>query len=44
MKKFVTLREAEKFCQKKSNKKIFNWVQSGAEDNYTYEKNFSDLL
>ena len=43
MKKFVTLREAERFCKNKCNKKIFNWLQSGAEDNYTYEKNFSDL-
>ena len=44
MKKFVTLREAEKFCKRKINKKIFNWLQSGVEDNYTYEKNFTDLL
>ena len=43
MKNFVTLREAEKFAEKKINKKIFNWLQSGAEDNYTYEKNFQDL-
>ena len=43
MKKFVTLREAEKFSQKKINKKIFNWLQSGAEDDYTYKKNFEDL-
>ena len=42
MKNFVTLREAEKF-KKKINKKIFNWLQSGAEDNYTLEKNFADL-
>ena len=39
MKNFVTLREAEKFAKKKINKKIFNWLQSGAEDNYTLEKN-----
>ena len=43
MKNFVTLREAEKFAKKKINKKIFNWLQSGAEDNYTLEKNFADL-
>ena len=42
-KKFVTLREAENFAQKKINKKIFNWLQSGAEDNYTTSKNIIDL-
>ncbi len=42
-KKFVTLREAEYYAQKKINKKIFNWLQSGAEDNYTTSKNIIDL-
>ena len=42
-KKFVTLREAENFAQKKIDKKIFNWLQSGAEDNYTTSKNIIDL-
>ena len=41
--KFVTLREAENFAQKKIDKKIFNWLQSGAEDNYTTSKNIIDL-
>ena len=40
---FVTLREAELYAQKKINNKIFQWLQSGAEDNFTYNKNFSDL-
>jgi isopentenyl diphosphate isomerase/L-lactate dehydrogenase-like FMN-dependent dehydrogenase len=43
MTKFVTLREAEKFAKKKIDNKIFNWLQSGAEDNCTYKKNFEDL-
>ena len=42
-KKFVTLREAENFAQKKIDKKIFNWLQSGAEDNFTTFKNIVDL-
>ena len=42
-KKFVTLREAENFAQKRINKKTFNWLQSGAEDNYTTSKNIIDL-
>lgn len=41
--KFVTIREAEILAKKKINKKMFDWLQSGAEDNYTYEKNFIDL-
>ena len=43
IKKFVTLREAESLAKKKINKKIFNWLQSGAEDNYTTSKNILDL-
>ena len=41
---FVTLREAELYAKKKINNKIFQWLQSGAEDNFTYNKNFSDLI
>ncbi len=40
---FVTIREAEKFSNKKINRKIFNWLQSGSEDNYTTIKNISDF-
>lgn len=43
MTKFVTLREAEKLAKKKINNKIFNWLQSAAEDNLTNKKNFGDL-
>ncbi len=41
--KFVTLREAEFFAKKKLKNKIFQWLQSGVEDNYTLDKNFLDL-
>ena len=40
---FVTLREAEKIAKKKISSKIFDWLQSGAEDDHTYLKNFEDL-
>tara|TARA_B110000305_G_scaffold48353_1_gene51948 strand:- start:99 stop:1133 length:1035 start_codon:yes stop_codon:yes gene_type:complete len=40
---FVTLREAEKIVKNKISTKIFNWLQSGAEDSHTYLKNFEDL-
>ncbi len=43
MLKFSTLREAENKAKKKINYKIFNWLQSGAEDDYTLDKNFLDL-
>ena len=43
MLKFSTLREAESKAKKKINHKIFNWLQSGAEDEYTLNKNFLDL-
>ncbi len=41
---FVTLREAEFYAKKKINNKVFQWLQSGAEDNFTYNKNFLDLI
>ena len=40
---FTTLREAEKFAKKKIFWKKFDWLQSGAENNYTLQKNFDDL-
>mgnify|MGYP006134307483 CR=1 FL=1 len=40
---FVTLREAEKIAKNKISSKIFDWLQSGVEDNHTYLKNFDDL-
>jgi isopentenyl diphosphate isomerase/L-lactate dehydrogenase-like FMN-dependent dehydrogenase len=40
---FTTLREAEDFAKKKILWKKFNWLQSGAEDEYTLNKNFDDL-
>tara|TARA_B100001564_G_scaffold358109_1_gene375930 strand:- start:410 stop:1429 length:1020 start_codon:yes stop_codon:yes gene_type:complete len=43
MLKFSTLREAENKAKKKINNKVFNWLQSGAEDEYTLNKNFLDL-
>lgn len=43
MKSFFTLREAEKLAQKKIRKKTFDWLQSGCEDNYTFDKNIFDL-
>ena len=33
---FVTLREAEKIAKNKISSKIFDWLQSGVEDNHTY--------
>lgn len=41
--KFTTLREAELLAKKKIRKGTFNWLNSGAEDDYTYKKNFLDL-
>jgi isopentenyl diphosphate isomerase/L-lactate dehydrogenase-like FMN-dependent dehydrogenase len=40
---FVTLREAELLAKKRIKNKTFQWLQSGAEDNYTLDKNFLDL-
>ena len=40
---FTTLREAEKFSKNKIFWKKFDWLQSGAEDGYTLQKNFDDL-
>ena len=40
---FTTLREAETFAKKRILWKKFNWLQSGAEDEYTLKKNFEDL-
>jgi (S)-2-hydroxy-acid oxidase len=41
---FVTIREAKLIAKKKINNKIFKWLQSGAEDDFTYKKNFLDLI
>ena len=40
---FVTLREAEKIASIKARKGTFIWAQSGSEDDYTTNKNISDL-
>ena len=40
---FTTLREAEELAKKKILWKKFNWLQSGAEDEYTLKKNLEDL-
>ena len=40
---FVTIREAEKFAKRKTRKQIFDWLQSGSEDNSTSNKNIIDL-
>ncbi len=40
---FTTLREAESLAKKKIRKGTFNWLNSGAEDDFTYRKNISDL-
>jgi len=41
--KFVTLKEAEKLALKRMGKKKFIWLESGAEDGFTFKKNFYDL-
>ena len=40
---FKTLREAEHLAKLKSRKGTFSWLNSGAEDDYTYKKNITDL-
>ena len=40
---FKTLREAENLAKKKIRKGTFNWLNSGAEDDFTYVKNITDL-
>ena len=42
-KSFVTIREAEKLSKKKIRKGSFNWLSSGAEDNFTAQLNISFL-
>ena len=41
--KFTTIREAELLAKKKIRKGTYNWLNSGAEDGHTYEKNVEDL-
>ena len=41
--KFTTIREAEGLSKKKIRKGTFNWLNSGAEDGYTYNKNIDEL-
>lgn len=40
---FVTIREARLKAKKKIRNGTFQWLESGAEDNYTAEKNILDL-
>ena len=40
---FTTIREAEFLAKKKIRKGSFNWLNSGAEDNYTTDLNISFL-
>lgn len=43
MSKFVTLREAENIAKKKLYKGCFDWLNSGAEDNFTSNLNIKDF-
>jgi len=40
---FRTLRQSEKLAKKKVSRASFEWLQAGAEDGYTRDKNFIDL-
>ena len=40
---FVSIREAKKLAKKKIRNPTFQWLESGAEDNLTYDKNILDL-
>ena len=42
-KRFYTVRQAESFASKKIRSGSFNWLQAGAEDNFTRDKNIYDL-
>ena len=42
-KEFITIREAEKMASIKTRKGTFIWAQSGSEDDYTTNKNITDL-
>lgn len=41
--KFSTLRQSEEMARKKVSKSSFEWLQAGAENGFTREKNFIDL-
>lgn len=40
---FVTIREAEKLSKAKMKKGAYNWLASGAEDNFTKDRNYESL-
>ena len=42
-KKFYTLRQLHSFVKNKFNKKIFDWAETGSEDNFTRNKNITEL-
>ena len=42
-KQFYTVRQAENFASNKIRGGSFNWLQAGAEDNFTRDKNIYDL-
>lgn len=42
-KKFVTIRQALEYSKKKINNKIFQWLDTGVEDDFTKNQNFLDL-
>ena len=41
-KKFYTLRQLYSFVKNKFNKKIFDWAETGSEDNFTRNKNLAN--
>ena len=42
-KNFYTIRQLHSFVKNKFNKKIFDWAETGSEDNFTRNKNIADL-
>ena len=43
MKRIYTIRQLHSFVKNKFNKKIFDWAETGSEDNFTRNKNIADL-
>ena len=43
LKKFETIRQAQQLASKKIRKGTFQWLEAGAEDNYTTDLNINFL-
>ena len=43
IKNFSTINQAERFAKKNIRKGTFDWLQAGAEDGFTRDKNINDL-